>query len=148
MATIVQALPASGKTWLTRNRASWVDGDDLLVTITGQKGKAAFDALYVDPQLHMRMSQAIGDALRRGCNFVSNFDPGWFGFAPTHRFAYRPSAYVEHIKAAGRQDLLDNFDRLTLEKWARDYFDRDRVVWLEPGVFLGDRFPDEVDRGD
>lgn len=134
---IVRALPATGKSWLTANSAEWVDTDDLLEELVGEKSEGAFDKMCRTPKLVQQMSERLKSAIAAGQNVVTNFDPAVVGLKADVVVQMYPDDYIAHIKRVGRNDLLDNFSIEELRGWATSEVESP-VMLMKPGQHLSD----------
>lgn len=131
---IIQAIPASGKTY-GRDRYGYVDSDDLLSSLN-LKGKAGYETAKSSPELKFKLASLILSASGAGKIVVCNFDATELGLVVDRRFAYKQSEYVKHIELAGRVDLLEKFSADELSRWAASYETKAHVTWLRAGQFL------------
>lgn len=131
---IVQALPSSGKSTLAAGSERFFD-TDVFVEKLGYKGR--FDELLKDEAATASFFESCREADKNGM-LLTNLNLAKFRMRVDRRFGYRPDDYVEHIKLAGRTDLLEKFDAETLESWARDYEALDNVTWLAVDEYLSD----------
>lgn len=135
---IVRAIPGAGKTWLARHRPGTEDSDRVLEQIAGERSsKASYERVRRTPDLFSAFRAALEVYQSQGL-LLTNFEPSELGLACDVRVAYAPEDYVEHLKLAGRKDLLTKFTPEVLTAWAQDYSRWPNVVYLQKGYFLGD----------
>lgn len=130
--------PSGGKLWLAKSEPDlYVDSDVMLEDMDFESTKkGAEEASASDEMTLQRIEEYVGEK-----TLLSNFDMTWMtGESPNNYdqkvYAYRPHDYVEHIKKAGRDDLLENFSQTELEQWMYDINDVD--TFLKPGQFIAD----------
>lgn len=139
---IIQAIPASGKTFLSKtNPGRYIDSDYLFQSLGHRKAsKAAYENLLRDESAMDNFRMAVNHYSAIGCIVMCNFDPSTIGCKTDVRFTYAPNEYVSHVQECGRFDLLDKFSLLQLESWANDYTRRPGpVIVMTAGTFLADQ---------
>jgi len=136
---IIQALPSTGKTWLAQQHPNtWVDSDDLVTIVAGDKTKEAFDRIFNDETLRDAMAELIKtEVIDAGKHLATNFDTTHFGHKPDLVVRLRAADYIDHIGKVGRTDLLDSFSESTLISWTKPN-EKIPTIFLEPGQHLSD----------
>lgn len=130
---IIRALPAAGKTWCLKHRDDCVDTDGLIIALMGEVNADAVALLHSHKKKRLQFEALIGTA-SRNCHLLTNLDLTFFGYAPDLTVGYAPDDYLDHIRKAGRLDLLSSFKESELYNWAKDL--RPDALLLNPGEFL------------
>lgn len=136
---IIQALPATGKTWLVSHFTEFFDGDGIQQTIVGNCGLFPFTIIEKNRSLRREAVHLVHALSLRGCVLVNWRLPG---LVPDVVYTLRPGDYVEHVNRVGRTDLSEAFSEDTLRQWAEDASRADNVRFLEIGQFLADVIDD------
>lgn len=135
---IIQAIPGSGKTTITRAFPSvFIDSDDMISEF-GTPSKELVKQLISDPRRREQVCALIRFNVHIGKIVLTNFDPSDFGIRAGMRLAYRPDQYVQRLKNVGRTDLITEFDEKELTRWAEGYTRKTKVRWLEQDQSVAD----------
>jgi len=151
------ALPSTGKSVLTSSKhnlpCSFLDSDDILVSVFGQHGKHVVDKLMVNTTMQKLFRAEMRRYIDCSNSYVllTNFDTSLIGmYKPIAYVGYTPKHYVDHIRQCNRWDLLEKFDRKTLLDWAASYVlehsMQGYIVLLNSGTFISDLF--QLSRGE
>lgn len=132
---IIRALPSTGKSWCLSHRSDMVDTDGLLMALTSDISGDAHERIRTDPALEEQFT-ALLDATLSTHHVVTNMDLSDFGHKADVIVGYEPDAYIEHIKQAGRNDLLDSFGEEELRGWAERL--PASAILLKPNEYLSD----------
>lgn len=136
---IVRALPSLGKSHIARRNLKVFDTDDMLNFLTDETGKAAYDKVYADQNLHERLGTMIRRADAAGL-VLTNFDTKPFTSKSADlNVIMDPDDYISHIRSCGRTNLIDEFGEKTLKNWIRDFdIVREPTAVMRKGEFLED----------
>lgn len=142
----IRVLPSGGKTYVTRvseGSIRYEDSDAILEKIGLTASKEGFEEMRDNPSHRKKFV----DAMNPNKIMLTNFDPqvlrNELDSISEEMFAYHPDEYVDHIKFAGRDDLLKNFPETELREWAQSAIDlaeeRDiTITMMQPDQFVGD----------
>lgn len=145
---IIQAIPGAGKTTLASGtvqlsraipslrRFGAVIDTDVVISEMGFAGRP--NTLLSERALANEFFSRLRGYDDSGRMIVTNLWLENYQVPPADlKVAYRPRDYIRHLDLSGRDDLLTQFSRDTLEGWARDYEGHANVLWLRPGEWLG-----------
>lgn len=131
---IIQAIPSSGKTTLSRTDERVTDMDDLIFSIVGGKNKTAYDEVMSISTYRKKINSIISLIQWADGILLTPYDiEEELGWPITFAVAYRPENYIEHIIFSNRSDLLDEVGEEKLKSWTSDYVVRSAV---RPTIFL------------
>lgn len=137
---LIQALPGSGKTWLSFNFSKVFDTDDYLEEVYGKSNKTTAMEVAGDPEKAKAFTEWVENHLSDGNVVTTNLHVETFSDLKVDKcFGYQRSDYVRHLELAGRTDLLEKFDSDELESWTDYYVSHTGVVLLKAGEFIGDQ---------
>jgi len=141
---IIQALPGCGKTAVCRARPTvFTYGDSLFEEVTKLKAsKENFDLVQTSrPGLLTTLaSRYLRFADNMELHLLTNVAPHTIGAVCGYlRVAYRQDDYLQHLKIAGRRDIVNGFSEDVLKSWAAAYQDKRQITeFLTAYEFLSD----------
>lgn len=135
---IIRALPSSGKTYSVKRRDDAIDTDDLLRELFGDINADVVNKVFNDESSGEQFKASLDTAIAEEKHVFTNLNTSHFGHPPDIVVGYKATDYVDHIKIAGRQDLLDGFGEEVLTGWALDLEGEQNSVFLKPGHYLAE----------